>query len=256
MSIFQAIILGIVQGLTEFIPVSSSGHLVLVPHLFNFPPQPLVFDTTLHLGTALAAIIYFWKDLVGIVKNRDMKMISYLVLGSLPVFVVGFLFADMFDSKFGTTFWVSITLLAGACFMLLGDFVNKKLTSYKEIDNKKSFLIGLFQVFALFPGFSRSGASIAGGMLLGLDKVSATKFSFLLSVPVILGAGIFKLLSDSSLILSGGLGLPLLFGFFVSFVSGWLAIRFMMMFLEKKGLITFVIYRGVLALIIILTFFN
>jgi len=268
MSIAQAMALGVLQGLTEFFPISSSGHLVVLPLLSGWEAQPLVFDTTLHLGTALALILFFWRDLCGIVKGflgkgknavenvRAKNMGLCLVVGSIPAGLVGLLFGGWFESSFRSVSWVATFLILGSILMALADArfradASEGADSEQGLSLKKSFKIGVFQVLALFPGFSRSGATISGGMLLGLNREAAARFSFLLSIPVVLGAGILKGMTSLGDI-STDLYWPLLVGFLSSFITGLACIKFLLKFLKKNDLDAFVVYRMLLAVVLIL----
>lgn len=245
MSVFQALVLGVLQGLTEFLPISSSGHLIILPNLLGWQTQPLVFDTTLHLGTSLALIVYFWKDLLKIL-TIERKLGYLIILGSIPAAILGFVFESLIENTFRSVFYVGIFLLLGTVVMLAAEQFGKWREN-KEIDTRKSLIIGFFQALALLPGFSRSGATISGGMMLGLNRASAARFSFLLAIPVIVGAGLFKAF-DSWGTLQSVSSEALLAGFMSSFVVGILAIRFMLNFLRKRGLGVFIIYRILLIL--------
>ena len=274
MIFIQSIILGITQGLTEFLPVSSSGHLLIVPALFGWEPHSLVFDTTLHLGTSLALIIYFYNDLKSIVISflSDFKDIVFkrifkfssssvlgfkLVLGSFPAMVLGLLLNNYFETTFRAVTWVVVFLIVGSVLMYLAEYMYNKrgkrsISSIDELSDLpllKVVYIGLFQSLALFPGFSRSGSTISGGMLLGLSKENAAKFSFLLSIPIILGVGIYQLISVPLTYMN----MPsLLMGFVFSFLFGLMAIKFLLNFLKSNKLYPFIVYRVVLALFLFL----
>jgi len=266
MSIFQALILGIIQGLTEFIPVSSSGHLVAFSFLsksIGWQAQPLVFDTTLHLSTALALIICFWSDLKNILKalvkdvfskhtlsfgkySSDSILGLKIILGSIPVGFVGYFFGDTLENYRGVV-GVIIFLILGSLLMYLGEkSIKKRLIVKDEISIWKSFKIGLFQVLSLFPGVSRSGATISGGMIFGLSRKEATRFSFLLSIPAVLAAGILKL-SSSFNYLNAADAIPMFVGFVSSFIVGMFSIKFMLKFVRSKKLYPFIYYRFALA---------
>ncbi|MFZ5424667.1 MAG: undecaprenyl-diphosphate phosphatase [Patescibacteria group bacterium] len=259
MSLLQALLLGLIQGITEFVPVSSSGHLVIVPQLIDITVQSLVFDLILHVGTVFALLVYFWKDVFSITLSlfkdlisRGVKFSQYSKMGKLglyvavsfiPAAVFGFFLDSLIESTFRSVFSVAVILLIGTVFMLLADL------RYKEGQNKDFSLvpcltIGFAQVLALFPGFSRSGATISAGILLGLSRVQAARFSFLMSIPVILGAAAYKLISLPSY--SEVLTLPTFAGFASSFVVGILAIQFMLKYLGKRSLRLFIIYRFLL----------
>lgn len=248
MNPIKAVLLGVLQGATEFLPISSSGHLVIMPKLLGWESQPLVFDTTLHLGTGLAILAYFWKDLWGYLK-KDRRYLITILIGSLPAGILGFLFNDKFEYYFREPFWVALFLILGSVLIYFAQKISDKKD---KVDDKDSFLIGIFQALALFPGVSRSGATISGGMILGFTREYAARFSFLLSIPIVFGAGIFQL-SDSLDQVSSMSVLSILLGFAASFVSGLFFISFMLKFLKKHSLNIFVFYRLVLAGVIIAT---
>jgi len=271
MSIIQAIILGAVQGITEFLPISSSAHLIIFPKLFGWEEQKLVFDTTLHLATALALIICFWKDIVSIVKSFFKDVLKYktnlthyssdsilglkIIVGSIPVGLVGLIFGDLVENFFRSILSVAIFLLLGSLLMYIAEKKHKKRLIVKdEISLAKSFKVGLFQVLALLPGVSRSGATLSGGMIFGLSRKEATRFSFLLSIPVVLFAGVSQLISSFDYFNMADFA-PMFFGFVSSFIVGIFAIRFMLKFVKDNKLYSFVFYRvGLAVFLIILSF--
>ena len=257
---YQALVLGIVQGLTEFLPISSSGHLVIVPGLFGWSTQPLVFDVVLHLGTALALIIYFWKDLVKIItalvkdrNSRDGKLGIFILVGSLPAAIIGLLLNDFVDNSVRGVLGVIFFLIIGTLIMLFAEVNYKREESTERLDkekdvseklsNVKAITIGFFQSLALFPGTSRSGVTISGGMFLGLTRGQAARFSFLLSIPIVLAAGAFKIVESANADLVGIDYTVLIIGFLTSFIVGILAIKFLLSYLEKYTLNFFILYR-------------
>jgi undecaprenyl-diphosphatase len=273
MSLLQAIILGIVQGLTEFLPISSSGHLILVPYLFNWDLQPLYFDVALHWGTLLAVLAYFWKDWKDIfqsvaesAKTRKPDFFQYpletrlgllIGIGTVPAVIIGFLFQSFIEDTLRSPYVVITMLVLVAIFMWWVEHkpkVVRKLKSLKIIDG---FLIGIAQALALIPGTSRSGITISTGIFRGLSREDAARFSFLLSTPIIFGAGLYETIkvinegvSDINLVTLG-------VGLLTSAVVGFLAIKFLMNFIRNKKLTLFVIYRVSLAVIIlVLLIFN
>jgi undecaprenyl-diphosphatase len=258
MSIVQAIILGLVQGITELLPISSSTHLILIPKFFGWEPHSLAFDTTLHLGTAFALINYFRKEIFEIVVGFTNDLLKFgfnfknysqqgllgikILIGSIPAGIIGFMFGDVIENSFRGVGSVIIFLLFGSLLMLAADIFSKPVVNNIEgVSTKKSFIVGLFQSFALFSGISRSG----------LRRDLAAKVSFLLSIPVVLLAGISQGVSSF-----GNLSLisplVLFFGFICSFLSGLIAIKFLMGFLGKNKLTVFIAYRLVLVLFIFL----
>jgi undecaprenyl-diphosphatase len=197
MSIFDSIILGAIQGLAEFIPISSSGHLIIARDLFDWHSlSDLSFDAVLQLATGFALVLYFWKDIVRLIKSfynlilkrevakDDKTLIFAIVIGTIPAIIIGMLLEEYMDTIFRSALLVSIVLIIGSLVMFFAEKYSKK---DKILTVKNGFLIGLFQCLALVPGFSRSGATISGGLFVGLKREDAARFSFFLSIPIILG---------------------------------------------------------------------
>ncbi len=265
MSFFQSIILGIIQGASEFLPISSSGHLILVPEFLGWEDHSLVLDTTLHLGTLAAVVIYFWKDLYSIIKSflsdiqksikfKDFSSKSKLgfkiIVASFPAAILGFLLEDYFENIFRSALFVGLFMTFGTILMFFAEYFASKTPQTKEEPTfKQAIIIGIFQSLALFSGVSRSGATISGGMLNGLKRESAARFSFLLSVPIIFGAGILQLAK----LISSGVSFSYVnfgVGFAASFLVGFIAIKFLMHYLKSQKLTIFIIYRLILAALI------
>ncbi len=244
MSIFWAIILGIVQGVTEFIPVSSSGHLVIIQSLMPAFVQPgVLFDVVLHLGTVFAVLFFFRKTIISLVR----KYWILFIIGTIPAGLVGLFFQDQLEALFGSVKFVGFALLVTAVF----NFITDKTISYKkEITNRNAFMIGVFQALAIIPGISRSGATIFAGVKSGIDKEKAAEFSFLLSIPAILGANVLQFVSHGI----NGISDPLyyLFGYAAASVSGFISIGFVLKALHKKRFKLFSIYCLVLGLAVLL----
>ena len=269
MTILQAIILGIVQGLTEFIPVSSSGHLVLVPHFlgWNFPHDPaFIFDVLVQWGTLFAVFIYFRHDLItiatafikGIIQRTpfadfDSRMGWYLILATLPAVVVGLLCKDMIVQAFANPKMTGVFLLVTAALLVIAETAGHRNRNMEQVTWKDSLWIGFSQVLALLPGVSRSGSTIAGGMTRHLDRSSAARFSFLMSVPVMVGAGVLALKDLADLPAANEFILPLLVGFLAALVSGYLAIRWLIAYLSRHSLYLFAVYCTVLGIVVICT---
>ncbi|MCW5202085.1 undecaprenyl-diphosphatase UppP [Desulfobulbus sp. US2] len=269
MTFLQAIILGIVQGLTEFIPVSSSGHLVLVPHFLGWQfakEQAFIFDVLVQWGTLFSVFIYFWKDLVAIAKaflqgvirrepfaEPDSRMGWYLIIATLPAVVFGLLGKDLIEHAFASAEMTGYFLFLTAILLVIAETVGQRNRRMEEITWLDSLLIGFSQVLALLPGVSRSGATIAGGMTRHLDRSAAARFSFLMSVPVMLGAGLLALKDLAELPGLNDFILPLLAGFLAALVSGYIAIRWLIAYLSKHSLYLFAVYCTVLGLIVILS---
>ena len=267
MTIWQALVLGILQGATEFIPVSSSGHLTLVPWLLNWQFDPLLkgaFDVLTHWGTLVAVVAVFWRDLWALFlgglrtlgglleggirgiasraqQDSQGRLAWLIVIGSIPAAVLGLLLEDFFEILFGTPPLVSLLLLVTAGLLALSEWRGKKGREVEDLGVLDALLIGLGQALAIAPGISRSGATIASGLLRGIKREAAARFSFLLSTPVIVGAGIWQL---KDLFEAGGevaLG-PMIAGFVASAVVGYACIRFLLGYLRRKGLYPFAIY--------------
>lgn len=247
MSFLEAITLGILQGLTEFLPVSSSAHLVVLPQIFGWGDHPLFFDTTLHFGTSLALLVYFWRDLWKVVTHPQ-KWWLRLFIGMLPAGILGLFLNDLFESYFRRIGFAILFLVFGSILMWVAERFSKLEGSIDKVSPKKSFLIGTFQSLALFPGFSRSGSTISGGMLLGLSRKAAARFSFLLSIPLVWAAALFELKDVSTVSFSTSL----VVGTLASFLTGLLCIKFFMRFVEKYTLKPFIAYRLIFAVLLLL----
>lgn len=261
MSYGEALILGLVQGLTEFIPVSSSGHLVILHEWLGPSVGDLAFDAVLQLATALAVLIYFRRDIIRLIQSGvrlilgkeiaslDRNLVFALVLGTIPAVVLGVLLEDAMATTFRSVSLVATALLVGSVVMFIADYFQK---GDREITARSGFGIGLFQALALIPGISRSGATISGGLFAGLSRENATRFSFLLSFPIIAGSGAKKLFELSS---TGNLfSLALALAFVASFVSGFFAIHYLLRYLRNHSLSVFIWYRVLLAVFLFLLF--
>ncbi len=288
MSLFQAAILGLVQGLTEFLPVSSSAHLVIFTKLFNLPTD-LFFDAMLHVATLLAVLVYFGKDIInlllgflkGLVKviSHKSQVISHksqvssifkidenfrisilIIVASIPTALMGILFEDYFEAAFSSILAVAGFLFLTGIVILLAEYISRKskVTSHKsQVTIVDALLIGIAQGCAIAPGLSRSGTTIAAALSRGLDRKLAARFSFLLSIPVILGAGLFQLkdvLETSSI--AGLFSLEVIFGMLIAFVSGYFAIKIFMQIIEKSSLRLFAYYVFALSFMILIFYFG
>lgn len=262
--ILKTVFLGIIQGICEFLPISSSAHLILVPYLFGFEESSLAFDVALHFGTMMAVLCVFfsdWLDLIkGVIKkvtnkkdSFENKMFWYLVIATIPGAILGFLLDDFVENVFRANIWLIALLLAVmGIFIFLGDrWADQHYrieTEFKHITLWQAFIIGLSQSFAIIPGFSRSGTTILMARLVGLSKSAATKFTFLLSVPIIIGATIFKI---------GDLVIDIytFIGIVVSFIVGVFSIKFLLNYVKRNDFSIFAIYRIVFAIIILIKYF-
>lgn len=254
MDIVQAFVLGIVQGATEFIPVSSSGHLVLVPWLLYWPEPGLVFDTIVHWGTLVAVLAVFWRDIVALTRawarslverslNQTEARLAWLIIvGTLPAALMGFLWKDFFESLFGSPGWVAALLLVTGMLLALSERLGKRQRSMGDLSWLDSVLIGLAQGLAIAPGISRSGATIAMGLLRGVKREAAARYSFLLATPIIFGAGLLPLADLFRSEAVGAQSPSLVVGFLAAAVSGYLCIRFLLAYLQRGRLYVFAAY--------------
>jgi len=258
MEIIDAIILGIVQGLTEFLPVSSSGHLELGKAILgddSVPEESLLFTVVLHFATALSTIVVFRKDIVTILKgffaftwNEDTQFISKIVVSMIPAVIVGLFFEDQLEQLFGGNIMlVGLMLIVTAILLFLAD---KAKNTNKKVSFKNAFIIGISQAIAMIPGISRSGATISTSVLLGNDKTKAARFSFLMVVPLILGK-IAKDIFSGELTYSSHNFTALSIGFIAAFVAGLFACTWMLTLVKKSKLIYFAIYCTIVGIIAI-----
>jgi len=243
--IFQAVILGIVQALTEFLPVSSSGHLVLFQKLFHISEPPIFFDTLVHAGSLLAIIFYLRGELVKVTKN----MIFLVIVGTVPIAVFGLLLKDSIDNVFSSLSLVGFSFIGTGLILSSTLFVKKFERRLEKIDWTDSVFVGFFQALALLPGISRSGSTIVAGLWRGMTQESSFRLSFFLAIPAILGALVLQLL-DISEIGSGDM-LTGLIGLAVSFVFGILALRLLEKALLQGRLYLFAVYCFILGIVVL-----
>lgn len=272
MSILHAIILGIAQGLTEFLPISSSGHLILIPDLFRWndfagnASLNKAFDVALHLGTLVGACWYFRRDLARYIaaaakslkirslEDPDARLAWLLLASAVPAAIVGALFSSVIEKKLGQPVVIGTMLIAGALLLWWADRQSGK-RRIEEFEMRDAGVMGLAQAIALQPGVSRSGITITAGLWLGLDRVAATRISFLMSLPIIAGAGLFtgaKLLTGSGI--PAGSGGAFLAGFLAAAISGWIAIAGLLKYLRTRTFMPFVIYRFIAGAGVIIIF--
>jgi undecaprenyl-diphosphatase len=266
----QAIIMGIVQGLTEFLPISSSGHLIIVPYLAGWDDPfvtSLAFSVMLHIGTLVALLVYFWRDWLRLVPagfatirdrsfdgDTDRRLAWLIVVATIPALVIGFLLNDLVEERFREVGLVALMLVVGGIVMWLADHWGSKRYLAVDLTFPKSLGLGFAQALALIPGVSRSGISISAGLFAGLNRESAARFSFLMATPITGAAALY----ESAKLIRGDLGVPvevgpLLAGMVAALVSGLFAIGFLLRFLRTRSLNVFVAYRLVLAAIVLVT---
>jgi undecaprenyl-diphosphatase len=265
MTVFQALILGIVQGATEFLPVSSSGHLVLVPWLLGWhldPQAAFVFDVLVQWGTLLAVIAYFWQELVDLVRaavlgllhghpleSAAARMAWLLVLASLPAAVLGLAFKDQVEAAFSQPVMVFGFLFVTAALLTISEWLGHRSRTMDSLRWTDALWIGFAQVLALLPGVSRSGSTIAGGMTRNLRRPDAARFAFLMSVPIMIGAGLVALRDLIRLPDAGAQAGNLAVGFLAAAVVGYLAIRWLLRYLSHRPLTVFIAYTAAVGLL-------
>lgn len=286
MEIIQAIILGIVQGITEFLPISSSAHLVLVPWIFGWEDPGLTFNVALHFGTLIAVVSYFWHDWISIFKlvlsqnsgnallplakgeekvrrasestfsegfeakkyHYTKNMLWFIVLATIPGILAGYFFNDYAETVFRNPLIIATTLFIFGLLLYLVDKYFERLRNLKKLSWKNSLLVGLAQAIAIIPGTSRSGITMTAGRALKYNRVSAARFSFLLATPVILGATVFK----TKDFFVSAVATAEIFGILAAAISGYLAIAWLIKFIEKSSYAIFFWYRFALAVLIII----
>ncbi|MBE7553384.1 MAG: undecaprenyl-diphosphatase UppP [Anaerolineales bacterium] len=264
MDLFQALILGIVQGLTEYIPVSSSGHLVLVPWLLGWPDAPLPLKCWCS-GNAGGVFIYFWQDiweivqgvLQGLFKRQpfgtfEARLGWLVVIATVPAVLFGLLFKDFFESFFSAPIYVGVLIGIASIILVIAERLGSRQRELESIGWLDAIVIGLWQVITLVPGVSRSGATITGGMVRGFNRPAAARFSFLMSIPALGGAGVVAM---KDLLESGNLmaELPALtVGFVAAAISGYFCIRWLLAYLQSHSLYAFAVYRVILSIIVII----
>ncbi len=267
MDVLSSAFFGLLQGLTEFLPVSSTGHLVLMHELAGSGASDLAFDAVLQLATVLAVIIYFRRDIMTLinavmrrlgrlpVNEKDITLAYALLIGTVPAVIAGLMLESYMETVFRNPLLVAGVLIGGSVLFAVAEWHYQNHKRNDQINMRKGLIIGLFQCLALIPGMSRSGASIVGGMFLGLSRSEAARFSFLLAVPIILGSGLKKLLD----LMTAGMPIDwaaLVIAAIVAFLSGLFAIHFMLSFVRRHTLWPFIWYRVMLALVVFFIFWG
>ncbi|MFC5370166.1 undecaprenyl-diphosphate phosphatase [Arcanobacterium bovis] len=270
MSIFEAVILGIVQGLTEFLPISSSAHLRIVGDLFpNLGDPGVTFTAVTQIGTETAVLLYFWKDIVRIIKkwfqalpigpwkrqvpssDPDARMGWIVIIGTFPIVILGLLLENAIDSVFRNLYITALMLALFAIFLGLADRFGKRSIPLEKMSMRDGIILGFAQSMALIPGVSRSGGTITVGLLLGYTRAAAARVSFLLAIPAVMGSGFYRLLSDGGA--DSTVGMPaLLIATITAFIVGYGVIVWFLKLVETKSYLPFVIYRLVLAALVVL----
>ncbi len=268
MTIIQSIILGIIQGLTEFLPISSSAHLVITPYLLGWeiPAQAgFIFDVLVQLGTLLAVIVYFRKDLYhiiravieGIIRRRpldepDARLGWLIVLATIPAIVAGLLFKGWVERAFASPLAAGLFLVGTALLLVIAEWLGKRKRKIDSINWLDALIVGVFQAISLLPGISRSGATISGGMLRNLERQSAARFSFLLSIPAMIGAGTVAVADLLHTPLANSQIPTILIGFVIAAMVGYLAIQWLLSFISKRPLFLFAAYCLLASLFVVI----
>ena len=265
MSVFEAIVLGITQGLTEFLPISSTAHLRIVPAFAGWEDPGAAFTAIVQLGTMLAVLLYFRGDLLQIARawlrslrdrsvrrTLDARLGWYILLGTIPIGIFGLIFKDQIENGARDLYLISIALILFGLVLLAADEVGKKDRSIEDLNRSDGIFIGLWQALALIPGVSRSGSTISAGLFRGLDRPSAARYSFLLSVPAVVLSGLFELKSviDGSEHTDVGAG-SLIIATAFAFVVGYWSIAFLLRWVGHHSMIVFVVYRVALGLLVL-----
>lgn len=256
MEVLKAIILGIVQGLTEFLPISSSGHLLVFENLLGFKSGGMFFNVLMHVASLLAVVIVFWKDVVKVLKNPFGKDMQKIVIATIPTVVIALVVNYFFDD-YALNFFVGFGFLISSIIILVTSILQRKnkFIVCKELDLKKSFVIGVVQGLAVFPGISRSGSTICAGLVQKVEREESASFSFIVSIPVILGGMIFELVGG----IKNGFGnvdtLSCVFGFVCAFVVALFSIKLMMKIVKKGNWWGFSIYLFLISIFVLLNQF-
>jgi undecaprenyl-diphosphatase len=257
LSILQSIVLGLIQGITEFFPISSSGHLVIIPYFSGWDYPPLYFTVTVHFATLLAILTVLhrdaWRIIRGFVlglfkkkwrKSADFKMGLYIIIATIPAVLMGLFLNDLIESIFSKPLVVAVFLLVTAFILWGGEYRGRKVKQNKSLTYISSLASGIGQALAVFPGISRSGATISFARFFGIKREAAVKFSFLLSIPIILGSFVFELSRSGSSVFSGGENTVLILfaGLVSAYLAGFFAIKYLLYLTKKKNLNIFAIY--------------
>ena len=265
--LIHAAILGMVQGLTEFLPISSSAHLIVIPKFFGWTDPFLnsaAFDVMLHMGTLLALVVYFWRDLLALLRawiasirersigsDQERRLAWLLLVSTIPAALFGAAFESTFDTAFRDSIaWIGVFSLVGAAILWLADRWGRRDRGLDRLNLRDAVTVGIAQALALFPGISRSGITIGTGLFLGLEREAAARFAFLMAVPVIAGAGLWKARTLVGGGLEGAAVGELIVGVTTSAIFGFIAIAFLLSYLRRHGLGIFIAYRVIFAAVI------
>ena len=266
LSLFQAFLLGIIQGLTEFIPVSSTAHLLIGQQILGIPSSELVFAflVIIQIGTVLSLLILFWKDILALTRaffakpysTSENKLAWNIIFATIPAALIGFLLRDAVETLFRQPFLqASIRLFTAAILLSLAEWLGKRTRILDSMSSVDAFIIGCFQIIAVFPGASRSGTTISGGMLRGFDRPSAARFAFLMSIPIMIGAGGYQMI-DIAPVPGLVAFLPALtVGFITAAIVGWFAVRWLLHYLAHHSLYVFSAYCAIIGTVVLILHF-
>lgn len=252
MTYIEAALLGLIQGLTEFLPVSSSGHLVILSSVLGIESQGLTFEVLVHFGTLIAVFTVFKDDILILLRNPFQKLTLLIIVGAIPTAIIGLALEDTFEKMFASLNIVGFTLLITGALLWIAESIKKNNKDFKQMGYKDAIIIGIAQGVAITPGISRSGSTIAMSLILGLDRRTAARYSFLLAIPVILGATILKvkeLVTEPAISIFYG---QYLVGTIVAALSGYAAIRILLKFLQEGKLKYFSVYCWLVGIVLIL----
>ncbi len=250
----QSIVLGIIEGLTEFLPISSTGHLILTARLLNLPQTEFLktFEIVIQLGAIFAVVFIYWKTIL-----KDMEAMKRIAVAFVPTAIIGLLLYKIFKQYFFSEWVVVIALFVGGIVLIIFEMLHKEKegaeSEIKQISYRKSFLIGIFQSIAIVPGVSRSAATIIGGLSMGIKRKAIVEFSFLLAIPTMLAATAYDMLKSAPTFSSTDFG-SLAIGFVTSFIVALFAVKWLIKYIEKNNFIAFGVYRIVLAILFFLVF--
>jgi len=263
MDLFQAFVLALVQGITEFLPVSSSAHLILFPRIMGWPDQGLTFDIAVHVGTLLAVMSYFWRDIAGCItgwfgslagrKSEGGKLAWNVIIGTIPIVIAGLLFGDLVETELRGPVVIAIATIVFGIALLFADRLGRRLRDVTDMTWVMAVIIGIFQAVAMIPGTSRSGITMTAALCLGFTRQASARFSFLLAVPTILMAGLWKTIG----LLDGDVEMDTLalgVGVVVAAISAFICIHFFMKIIERIGAVPFVVYRLLLGAYLLYVF--
>jgi len=251
MTVLQSLVLGLVQGLTEFLPISSSGHLVLFQKFFGLQEGVLTFDVLVHLGTLVAVFVVFWQDIASIIRKPWQRLSLLIIVATIPTGLMGLGLKDFFESLFESGKSLGFEFIATGLIIWFADSIRQRSKGIKEISYFDAAFVGVMQGIAILPAVSRSGLTIAGSLFRGIDRTTAARFSFLVSIPAIAGAAVLDLKDVIEQGVPQGLALPYLVGFIASAVSGYWAIKFMIKLLQRGSMKGFAYYVWALGVVVI-----